>query len=346
MSPYVDILNSSKSFILCIGSCHNSLASVQKIPNTSIFRLWCLVHRPMCSSGSNAETCRCDTLCAQYGDCCLDAPAFMSEHQKRGASPFICDNTDVYMMSSCPPEWNDSSTSFHCEHPDTSYQDPLFDVPVTSRRTNITYRNRHCALCHYDLDASTTEIWPIYFVCDNVGLNSNSEAIINHLVYNTTTLSWVLNMTANPELLIFRSDKPSTLVYDCKVGVWPPEFSLLILRTCDSSTVDTCPEDWTDEDVRAQCEAYTARVCLNDTVYRNRYCGICNNNGSIHGLACAEIDIRVTAPEWPPDFTALLNWRRLRERDTCQQSVEEYDPFRKTCRTVFMQAERKSELST
>jgi hypothetical protein len=344
---YVDILNCCHSFIVYIGSCHNSTVSAET--NTRYFNVWslcCVVHRPSCSKGTSGEACQCDTLCAQYGDCCPDAPSFVSEHQQRGASSFICDKTNVYMMSSCPPEWNDSSTRFHCEYPDASYQDPLFDVPVTSHRTNITYRNRHCALCHYDLDAGTTDAWSIYFSCDHAWLNISNEMIINHLVYNTTTSSWVLNLTAHSELLIFHNPKTSTQLYDCTVGVWPPALSHTVLRTCDSSTVDTCPEDWTDEDVRAQCEAYTAHVCLNDTVYRNDYCRICNSNDSFHGVACLQFSVRVPLEKLSPDFTVLLDWRRLRERNTCQQDVEEYDPFAKTCRTAFMEAECKSELSS
>jgi hypothetical protein len=346
MSSYVDVLSSCSSFIVYIGSCHNSTVSVQT--NTSYFNvwnLWYIVHRPLCSDGSTGEACLCDTLCAQYGDCCLDAPSFVSEQQQRGASPFICDETNVYMKSSCPPEWNDSSTHFHCEHPDTSYQDPLFDVPVTSHRTNITYRNRHCALCHYDLDAGTTDVWSIYFLCDNAWLNVSSEMLINYLAYNTETSSWVLNLTAHPELLIFENPKSSTQLYNCTVAVWPPELPDTVLRTCNSSTVDTCPEDWTDEDVWAQCQAYTAHVCLNDAVYRNHYCGICNNNGSFHGLPCVKLKVRDRAPELP-EFTVLLNWHALRERDTCQWDMEEYDPFTKTCRTAFMEAECKCELNS
>ena len=250
------------------------------------------------------------------------------------------------MMSSCPAEWNDSSTRLHCEHPDTSYQDPLFDVPVTSYHTNITYRNRHCALCHRDLDASATDVWSIYFSCDNAWLNMIGDENVMYLAYSTATSSWVLNVSAHPELLIFDNSKPRMLLYNCTVGVWPTELSRTVLRTCKNSTVDTCPEDWTDEDVQAQCESYTAHTCLSGIVYRNHYCGICNNNGSFHGLACSTITVRINFEELLPEFTVLLNWHRLRERNKCQQDTEEYDPFRKTCRTAFMEAESKSKLSS
>jgi hypothetical protein len=300
----------------------------------------------MCSGGSDGNNCRCDALCALYGDCCSDSPSFVSQDQHHGSSPFICHNSNVYMMSSCPAEWNGSYTRFHCEHPDTTYRDPLFDVPVTSYRTNITYRNRHCALCHRDLDAGATDTWSIYFSCYNAWLNISNDEIIRHLVYNTVTSSWVLNLSAHPELLIFNNPKPSKLVYNCTVGVSPTELANTVLRTCTRSTVDTCPEDWTDEDVRAQCEGDVAHVCLGDSVYRNDYCGICNNNGSFHGLACSTFGNRFGPVGTLPDFTVLLNWHQMTERATCQQDTEEYDPFDKTCRTVYMEAESKCKLSS
>jgi len=299
----------------------------------------------MCGGGSEGKGCRCVALCAVYGDCCIDAPSFVSEDQRLGASPFICNNSNVYMMSSCPAEWNDSFTRFHCEHPDTSYQDPVFDVPVTSYRTNITYRNRHCALCHRDLDASKTDIWSVYFSCPDAWLNVTSDELIRYLAYNTATSSWVLNMTVHPELLIFDNPKPSTLVYNCMVEVKPTDLALTVLQTCYSSTVDTCPEDWTDENVLAQCEVNTAHVCVSGTVYRNQYCAMCNNNGSFHELGCNMFDIRIATKE-SPDFRVLLNWHSLRERDACQQDTEQYDPFKKTCRTAFIATESKSKLSS
>ena len=299
----------------------------------------------MCSSESDGTGCRCDASCALYGDCCIDAPSFVPKEQRRGASPFICDSSDVYMMSSCPADWNDPSTRFHCEHPDTSYQDPVFDVPVTSYRTNITYRNRHCALCHRDLDAGTTDAWSVYFSCNDTWLNVTSDEFLRYLAYNTATSSWVLNVTAHPELLIFDNPEPSTLVYNCTVGVWPPVLEHTVLRTCYGSTVDTCTEDWTDEDVLAQCEAYTAHMCADDIVYRNHYCGMCNNNGSFHGLACTTFSTRFGAGGFPPDFRMLLNWHSLRESATCWQDTEQYDPFQKTCRTAFIATEGKSKLS-
>jgi hypothetical protein len=185
-------------------------------------------------------------------------------------------------------------------------------------------------------------MWSFYFSCENAWVNFDDDVFINHLMYNTATSSWILNITENPELLIFQdldNSDPSRLLYNCRVGVLAPETLHPILRTCSSSIVNTCSEDWTDEGVRAQCQAYTAHMCLNGTVYRNHYCGVCNNNGSFHGFHCLEFSWRLWPPTLPPDFSVLLDWRSLRKRDICQEETEAYDPFTRTCRPAFVEAE-------
>jgi hypothetical protein len=222
----------------------------------------------------------------------------------------------------------------------------MFNVPVTSYRTKTTYRNRHCALCHSDLHAGTTDFWSVNFTCPDAWLNVTNDEFIRLLAYNTATSSWVLNLTAHPELLMFQNPKPSTLVYSCRVGVSPNDMARTVVRTCYSSAVDTCPEDWTGEDVRAQCEAYTTHVCANGTVYRNQYCEMCNNNGSFNGFTCHMLDTRIATEEFLPDFRVLVNWHSQGERDTCQQDTQLFDPFQNTCRTAFIETESKSKLSS
>jgi hypothetical protein len=265
------------------------------------------------------------------------------------------------MMSSCPAEWSDPSTRYRCEHPDTTYQDPLFDVPVTSYRTNITYRNRHCAMCHRDLDAATTDAWVVYFWCGNPRLNVSDDEIISHMSYYTASKLWVLNMITYREVLKRCNSWPSGILYSCAVEVFPTELAQTVLRTCNRRILDTCPDDWTDDYVRAQCEEYTAHVCLGDTVYRNYHCGVCNNNGCFYGSKCSEISNWIapgnkwSGPEcgrsnvgWPPkeipnDFTLLLNWQR--RRDACQQETEQYDPFKQTCRKSFTERNSKCKIA-
>jgi hypothetical protein len=191
-------------------------------------------------------------------------------------------------------------------------------------------------------------------------------------------------VSAHPEQLISDNPNPSELVYNCNVGVLPTKLAKTVLRTCTRSTVDTCPEDWADEDVRVQCESYNAHVCLDDTVYRNDYCGICNNNGSFHGLPCSTYNnsigsedtsfyskhennyfekyledipfyhefkivwsnITVTQLAGDADFTVLLNFKPCENMDKCQLHTKEYDPFMDTWLPALLEPESKCKISS
>jgi hypothetical protein len=266
------------------------------------------------------------------------------------------------MMSSCPAEWSDPSTRYRCEHPDTTYQDPLFDVPVTSYRTNITYRNRHCAMCNSDLEAGTTDTWYFYFACGNPWLGVGDDQIISHLSYSDVSKSWSMNMSAYPGLLKYCNLKPFRFSYSCIVDVFPTELAQRVLRTCTRRIVDTCPDDWTGDYVRAQCGAYTNHVCLGDTVYRNGNCLSCNNNGRSSSFYCSIItNWTALGKEWsgpgcgswsigappimfPTDFTLLLKWQK--RSSPCLQDTDLYDPFKKTCRKSFTESKSKCKVGS
>lgn len=91
----------------------------------------------------------CDPTCAHYGDCCLDSPHFVASDQRRGSASFSCVNVDsngVYMMATCPPDWEDKAVRLNCEGASTenlfleNNKDPFIDLPITSQQTGFTYR--------------------------------------------------------------------------------------------------------------------------------------------------------------------------------------------------------------
>jgi hypothetical protein len=61
------------------------------------------------------------------------------------------------MKNSCPVDWSDDETRTNCETYSVS--------PLTSRRTDISYRNDHCAVCNGDFDPNTDNLWPMKFRC-------------------------------------------------------------------------------------------------------------------------------------------------------------------------------------
>ena len=305
------------------------------------------VHRPDCTQGAeNAEICACDPQCAQYGDCCRSSPYFVPEQQRLGATPFTCMNllfpTYIYVMTTCPPDWKDSDTRYRCEQPDSIHRDPLLDAPVTSMSTNITYHNWHCAYCHDDLDANTTVIWNAKFKCNDYFEQTYvpDETFAEHLSFNPLTSMWNLKVSVSTSDVKSSLSTPGykqrsqdnntqEIQYDCFVTFSAPETKFQS-RWCQPGLIGTCSEDWKGSEVKAQCEAYTARVCSRYTVYRNYHCLLCNNQD--FPRLC--VKYVTTRPPALPSITMLLDWKRLR-RNTCASS-EIYDPFSHVCRKVFL----------
>ena len=62
--------------------------------------------------------------------------------------------------------------------------------------------------------------------------------------------------------------------------------------------------------MKAQCEAYTARVCSGPKTYRNRHCLLCNILGFPE--LCTEPEHFDISTPYIPSFTMLLDWRRLK----------------------------------
>jgi len=56
------------------------------------------------------RNCFCDNACALYGDCCIDAPAYLPEEQREAHKRFHCANLKhyghVYMLDTCADGWH------------------------------------------------------------------------------------------------------------------------------------------------------------------------------------------------------------------------------------------------
>jgi len=251
---------------------------------------------------------------------------------------------DIYVMKTCPPEWKDSDTRNRCEHPDSIYRDPLLDSPLTSLSTNTTYQNWHCAYCHGDLDAATTVIWNVSVTC--VGserpTNLSDETIAEHLSFNPRTSEWNLNKSlstsdmksskSTPGYIQGSTDNNKQEIHSyCFLKLTDPAMDLPT-RRCNRKGVRTCSDSWEDAEVKAQCEAYTARVCSGGDTYRNWHCLLCNHVDGPETCYFSAIDSTAIFPD--PSFTMLLDWSRLK-KGACAPS-EKYDPISRVCRKIFM----------
>ena len=252
----------------------------------------------------------------------------------------------MYVMTTCPPEWKDSDTLNRCEHPDGIYSDPLLDSPLTSLSTNTTYQNWHCAYCHGDLDAATTVIWAVSVTCvgSDRPTNLSDETIAEHLSFNPPTSEWKLNISLSTSDMTTSKSTPgytrtqgSTdnnkqgIKSYCLLEFKYPEMDLPT-RQCYPDDVRRCSDSWEDDEVKAQCEAYTARVCSGGGIYRNWHCLLCNH---VHVPEhCYFSAVNSTIFFSDPSFTMLLDWSRLK-KGACAPS-EKYDPISRVCRKIFM----------
>ena len=104
-------------------------------------------------------------------------------------------------------------------------------------------------------------------------------------------------------------------------------------RWCNTNEIRRCSDSGKDAEVKAQCEAYTARVLSGPKTYRNRHCLLCNNIDVPQ--PCYYYSIYYPPPPIP-FLTMLLVWRKR----TCASS-EICDPLSSVCRKVFIWTLRK-----
>ena len=61
------------------------------------------------------RNCFCDNACAVYGDCCIDAKAYVQAEQQVNHLTFECANLkqygDIYMKKKCASNWIDDIAS-------------------------------------------------------------------------------------------------------------------------------------------------------------------------------------------------------------------------------------------
>ena len=75
--------------------------------------------------------------------------------------------------------------------------------------------------------------------------------------------------------LMIDSDGKGERFHSCFVDPALPDDLQSYLRPCQPS-IDTCPDDWNDADVRDKCLSYTSYVYRSQEIYRNVHCALCN----------------------------------------------------------------------
>lgn len=200
--------------------------------------------------------CSCNEDCFKNETCCPDVFFMQRKEQESFITPFLYrspfDDLLSYeqyaMLTQCPSN-ADSNTKEMCEISSNENVKRLF--PVTSSKTNYTYRNHLCAVCH-DEDDSDLVQWTI----TTRQTFRTTISVIN--VISSFQSLFNFSQLANHRTVLF---------------VPPDSISSRIIRIIPSEFIqESCPFD-IDLDIKLACLASYVRPYRN---FKNIFCYVCD----------------------------------------------------------------------
>ena len=178
------------------------------------------------------QNCFCDQVCFQYDDCCED---LKDKQIKRSIQATCVDYMypfrirsefyeptvmPVWMIATCLPNYQYTPLEKNCR---SSLTDDYFPsnppayIPMTSQRTNLTYRNIFCAQCNNERSEVLIN-WSFQIVCN--GLKQN------YIFHYKNGLNMLELPPPEAERCVNRLNFPS-----------PPA----IVHPCKKQTINVCP---------------------------------------------------------------------------------------------------------
>jgi len=288
------------------------------------------------------RNCFCDNACSVYGDCCIDANAYVQDQQKVNHLSFECANLkqygDIYMRNKCPDDWYDSrKIQEACENPGPFTQDPFGSTPVTSIPSGFTYKNYFCSVCNRD--STNVRFWRPRLECPTLtSYNNRFKNLTKNFIEDNLFLSehddrWGVNIDTSGV----------TVFHECTVDPAVPDTLTHLVRSCSGkSTVSTCPLNYDQNQTIVElCSSYTAMVFEPNAAYRNVHCAICNN-ASLDKLICLNLG-PFGRFNWQQNFNSFSFAVLFDISGDIDDKVgfvkcndgELFDPFFKKCRNVI-----------
>ncbi|MPC53476.1 G-protein coupled receptor Mth2 [Portunus trituberculatus] len=289
------------------------------------------------STNWKSRNCFCDDLCADYGDCCLDANAYDPEVQVTAVNNHQCVHLrhfgDIYMKGTCMDDWQDQDVADMCaaNSPDSNSvrRDPLASFPATSYDTAITYANYFCAVCNND--STSLEIWKPRLECPTLASYQSR--------FRNLTMAYVAPRLEFREKHwgLHVEDGGFPVFHTCYMDPVMPETVGHLVRPC-KHMIRTCAANWTNTEVEDQCHSYTAVMYAFDQAFRNVHCALCNHE-TLESLGCqyGVFTRFYLRDDFNPGAFALLfdysdNGGNV-VGSACGNG-EVFDPFFKKCRNV------------
>ncbi|KAK6183926.1 hypothetical protein SNE40_006493 [Patella caerulea] len=212
------------------------------------------------AANTNCAPCYCDEQCYQYDDCCPDkilwAPTSRTNLSMVKSGCILTKHSHDWaryskLVEACAPTYRERNTISDCLN--NSYFHWTTNNPVTDPSTNITYRNKYCAICNY---VNVTENWKTRTRCRSqydFGNYSNPQEIYSSVLRNP----------------------------NCSVSFEPPTIHIkdrscipekkMFYTTCNET--GKWPRELYDPNVVKACHLYTSVVRRQ---YKNIFCQICN----------------------------------------------------------------------
>lgn len=218
----------------------------------------------------------------------------------------------VQMITSCPESYPNSSVAKNCSF-ELPIKDISFVVPVTNKRTHITYANKYCARCHndsnyepWDLDVDFVEITSSFFenenseavefeqllaIEDDLPASENAENLTNDTPKRIQIEDlWpnVRFLPAQESFLTTYKDKRFICTFDSKM----PAEMVAFVRKCLPNLISECPDD---DEKNELCQSYMEVVYdrYNSLAFRNQDCAECNSVPPEDASFCPQTEIPV-----------------------------------------------------
>ena len=287
------------------------------------------------TEGPCGERCFCDKLCSMAGDCCsgVNASHWPTAKQGPGRESFTCayipeisTSHTISIVDRCPGQYLDMGIKFECE---TAARGGLLNLPVSDPSTDVLYRNVYCALCH---GAEEYVYWLETLYCSN---SDKNETQIPTSATKTTEKALDLKLFKDQNRCLHKTYQH-------------PNFTHRVCRR----HISVCDKIWPDEVYEKACASHTNFINVGQTVYKNKYCAICNyevidilhSNCACVDISLPDVEMNGTEFEGFNSFAIVMDVNNgqfrnekygdiISTKDKCS-NTEVYDPYTSKCRSL------------
>lgn len=246
--------------------------------------------------------CSCDeNTCSVLNNCCPDLevtnngpgsqnslqqscmPTYTSLEKMLGISNV---RLGVLMVKDCLP----GKSSTKCSSPDQLIIEEI--IPVSSRVSGVTYRNKFCAECN-NITSDVMLPWKSYVTCSELSVMKADDLLF------PASVQKMYKYTAEAGK------------QDCGFDFLPPVNFTLPLPLCflNETLVSSCPAGYTDIDVVNTCRdlylPYIKTFNGTSVFYQNYFCSICYENSAGDAQICPK-QTKITLYE-DNDFVVEVN---------------------------------------